>query len=324
MSVDLTLATIVVTGGRGFLGGHVCGALLAAGVSEDQLHPTGRADFDLCDKSQAEELYLALKPDVVIHLAAVVGGIGANQENPGRYLYENLVMATELIEAGRRYGKLEKFIGIGTICSYPKFATVPFREDDLWNGYPEETNAPYGLAKKMMLVQLQAYRRQYDFPGVFLLPVNLYGPGDNFNPRSSHVIPALIRKLDAAIDTRQDEVVLWGDGSPTREFVHVRDAAQGIVLATEHYTAGDPVNIGAGMEISIADLAAQLAAIMGFDGRISWDVGKPNGQPRRMLDVTRAREEFGFRAKIGFEAGLRETVVWWRENKGRVLAEEGL
>lgn len=324
MSVDLTLATIVVTGGRGFLGGHVCGALLAAGVSEDQLHPTGRADFDLCDKSQAEELYLALKPDVVIHLAAVVGGIGANQENPGRYLYENLVMATELIEAGRRYGKLEKFIGIGTICSYPKFATVPFREDDLWNGYPEETNAPYGLAKKMMLVQLQAYRRQYDFPGVFLLPVNLYGPGDNFNPRSSHVIPALIRKLDAAIDTRQDEVVLWGDGSPTREFIHVRDAAQGIVLATEHYTAGDPVNIGAGMEISIADLAAQLAAIMGFDGRISWDVGKPNGQPRRMLDVTRAREEFGFRAKIGFEAGLRETVVWWRENKGRVLAEEGL
>ncbi|MEE2791727.1 MAG: GDP-L-fucose synthase [Acidobacteriota bacterium] len=324
MSVDLTLATIVVTGGRGFLGGHVCAALLAAGVSEDQLHPTGRADFDLCDKSQAEELYLALKPDVVIHLAAVVGGIGANQENPGRYLYENLVMATELIEAGRRYGKLEKFIGIGTICSYPKFTTVPFQEDELWNGYPEETNAPYGLAKKMMLAQLQAYRRQYDFPGVFLLPVNLYGPGDNFNPRSSHVIPALIRKLDTAIDTRRDEVVLWGDGSPTREFIHVRDAAQGIVLATEHYTAGDPVNIGAGMEISIADLAAQLAAIMEFDGRISWDVGKPNGQPRRMLDVTRAREEFGFRAKIGFEAGLRETVVWWRENKGRVLAEEGL
>ncbi len=324
MSVDLTLATIVVTGGRGFLGGQVCAALLAAGVSEDQLHPTGRADFDLCDKSQAEELYLALKPDVVIHLAAVVGGIGANQENPGRYLYENLVMATELIEAGRRYGKLEKFIGIGTICSYPKFTTVPFQEDELWNGYPEETNAPYGLAKKMMLAQLQAYRRQYDFPGVFLLPVNLYGPGDNFNPRSSHVIPALIRKLDTAIDTRRDEVVLWGDGSPTREFIHVRDAAQGIVLATEHYTAGDPVNIGAGREISIADLAAQLAAIMEFDGRISWDVGKPNGQPRRMLDVTRAREEFGFRAKIGFEAGLRETVVWWRENKGRVLAEEGL
>ena len=324
MSVDLTLATIVVTGGRGFLGGHVCEALATAGVSADQLHPTGRADFDLCDKSQAEALYLALKPDVVIHLAAVVGGIGANQKHPGRYLYENLVMATELIEAGRRYGKLEKFIGIGTICSYPKFTTVPFQEDELWNGYPEETNAPYGLAKKMMLAQLQAYRRQYDFPGVFLLPVNLYGPGDNFNPRSSHVIPALIRKLDTAIDTGQDEVVLWGDGSPTREFIHVRDAARGIVLAAEHYTAGDPVNIGAGMEISIAALAAQLAAIMGFDGRISWDVGKPNGQPRRMLDVTRAREEFGFRAEIGFEAGLRETVVWWRANKGRVLAEEGL
>ena len=324
MGLDLKLATIVVTGGRGFLGKHVCEALAAAGAVEDQLHPTGKADFDLCDKSQVEELYLALKPDILIHLAAVVGGIGANQENPGRYLYVNLVMATELIEAGRRYGKLEKFIGIGTICSYPKFTAVPFREDELWNGYPEETNAPYGLAKKMMLAQLQAYRRQYEFPGVFLLPVNLYGPGDNFNPRSSHVIPALIRKLDAAIETGQGEVVLWGDGSPTREFLHVRDAARGIVLATARYSAGDPVNLGAGMEISIADLVLQLAEIMGYDGSVTWDVEKPNGQHRRMLDVTRAREEFGFKAEIGFEAGLRETVLWWQENKERVRADEGL
>ncbi|MBM62485.1 MAG: GDP-fucose synthetase [Acidobacteria bacterium] len=323
MSIDLKLANFVVTGGRGFLGGHVCEALAEAGVSENHVHPTGKSEFDLCDKNQVEALYLKLKPDVVIHLAAVVGGIGANQENPGRYLYENLVMATELIEAGRRYGKLKKFVGIGTICSYPKFTPIPFQEDDLWNGYPEETNAPYGLAKKMMLEQLQAYRRQYGFPGIFLLPVNLYGPGDNFNPHSSHVIPALIRKFDIAIDTRQEEVVLWGDGSPTREFMHVRDAARAVVLATERYGTGEPVNIGVGMEISIAELAAKLAAIMGYDGRVVWDSTKPNGQPRRMLDVTRARREFGFSAEIGFETGLRETVMWWRNNKGRFPVLQG-
>ncbi|MEE2638920.1 MAG: GDP-L-fucose synthase [Acidobacteriota bacterium] len=316
----MTTTTIAITGGRGFLGSYVCEELVAAGVSEDQLRPVGKDDFDLRDKAQVAALYRELAPDVMIHLAAVVGGIGANRENPGRYLYENLAMGTELIEEGRRYGKLRKFVGIGTICAYPKFTPVPFHEDELWNGYPEETNAPYGLAKKMMLVQLQAYRQQYDFPGVFLLPVNLYGPRDNFDVGSSHVIPALIRKLDEAIEGGHDEVTLWGDGSPTREFVHARDAARGIVLATERYTDTDPVNIGAGMEISIADLATRLAEIMGYQGRVSWDTTKPNGQPRRMLDVTRARERFGFVAEIGFEAGLKETVAWWREKKARLVA----
>ena len=324
MSIDLSTVRIAITGGRGFLGSYVCEELAAAGASEDKILPLGRHDFDLRNKAQVAALYRELEPDVVIHLAAVVGGIGANRENPGRYFYENLVMGAELIEEGRRYGKLEKFVGIGTICAYPKFTPVPFHEDQLWNGYPEETNASYGLAKKMMLVQMQAYRRQYDFPGVFLLPVNLYGPRDNFNPRSSHVIPALIRKLDEAVDGGHEEVTLWGDGSPTREFVHARDAACGIVLATERYTDADPVNIGAGMEISIADLAAQLVEIMGYQGRVSWDSTRPNGQPRRMLDVTRARKRFGFAAEICFEAGLTETVAWWRENKARVVAEEAM
>ena len=324
MNVDLSTAAIAITGGRGFLGSYVCEQLVAAGASGGQLRPLGRDEFDLRDKTEVRTLYRELEPDVIIHLAAVVGGIGANLECPGRYLYENLVMGTELIEEGRRYGRLQKFVGIGTICAYPKFTPVPFHEDELWNGYPEETNALYGLAKKMMLAQLQAYRQQYDLPGVFLLPVNLYGPRDNFNPRSSHVIPALIRKLDAAIDGWSDEVVLWGDGSPTREFVHARDAARGIVLATERYTDAAPVNIGAGMEISIADLAAQLVEITGYRGRVSWDTTKPNGQPRRTLDVTRARERFGFEAEIGFEAGLKETVTWWRENKARIVAEEAV
>lgn len=322
MSLDLSTTVIAVTGGRGFLGSYVCRQLASAGAPAANIRALGTNDYDLRDKSQVAALYRELEPDVVIHLAAVVGGIGANRENPGRYFYENLVMGAELIEEGRRYGRLQKLVGIGTICAYPKFTPVPFHEDELWNGYPEETNAPYGLAKKMMLAQIQAYRQQYDFPGVFLLPVNLYGPGDNFNPNSSHVIPALIRKLDEAIDAGLDEVTLWGDGSPTREFVHARDAARGIVLATERYTDVDPVNIGAGMEISIADLAAQLAEIMGYQGRVVWDSSKPNGQPRRMLDVTRAQERFGFRAVISFEEGLAETVAWWRDNKARIAAGE--
>lgn len=322
MGMDLSTMVIAVTGGRGFLGSYVCRQLVAEGATEGNIHALGTNDYDLRDKSQVAALYRDLEPDVVTHLAAVVGGIGANRENPGRYLYENLVMGAELIEEGRRYGRLQKFVGVGTICAYPKFTPVPFQEDELWNGYPEETNAPYGLAKKMMLAQLQAYRQQYDFPGVFLLPVNLYGPGDNFNPSSSHVIPALIRKLDDAIDAGHGEVTLWGDGTPTREFVHARDAARGIVLATQRYVDGDPVNIGAGMEISIADLAAQLAKVMGFQGRVVWDTSKPNGQPRRMLDVARARERFGFSATIGFEEGLTETVAWWRANKARIVEEE--
>ena len=321
-SLDLCNTRIVVTGGRGFLGSYVCRELADAGAPVSHVLPLGTSDYDLRDKSQVAALYRHLEPDVVIHLAAVVGGIGANLENGGRYLYENLVMGTELIEEGRRYGRLQKLVGIGTICAYPKFTRVPFHEDQLWNGYPEETNAPYGLAKKMMLAQIQAYRRQYDFPGVFLWPVNLYGPGDNFNPSSSHVIPALIRRLDEAIHTGQDEVTLWGDGSPTREFVHARDAARGIVLATAHYTDIDPVNIGAGMEVSIADLAAKLASTMGYRGRITWDTSKPNGQPRRMLDIARARERFGFEATIGFDEGLAETVAWWRQNKARIAADE--
>ena len=322
MSLDLSTTVIAVTGGRGFLGSYVCRQLASAGTPEGNICALGTDDYDLRDKSQVAAFYREREPDIVIHLAAVVGGIGANRENPGRYFYENLVMGAELIEEGRRYGQLRKFVGVGTICAYPKFTPVPFHEDELWNGYPEETNAPYGLAKKMMLAQVQAYRKQYDFPGVFLLPVNLYGPGDNFDSSSSHVIPALIRKLDEAMDAGQAEVTVWGDGSPTREFVHARDAARGIVLATERYADTDPVNIGAGMEISIADLAAQLAEIMGYQGRVVWDTSKPNGQPRRRLDVTRARERFGFRATIGFEEGLTETVAWWRENKTRIVAEE--
>ncbi len=320
--LDLRNARIVVTGGRGFLGSYVCRELGHAGASASHVRPLGMSDYDLREKSQVAALYRDLEPDIVVHLAAVVGGIGANLENGGRYLYENLVMGTELIEEGRRYGRLQKFVGIGTICAYPKFTPVPFHEDQLWNGYPEETNAPYGLAKKMMLAQIQAYRRQSDFQGVFLLPVNVYGPGDNFNPRSSHVIPSLIRKFDEAIETGQDEVTLWGDGSPTREFVHACDAARGIVLATAHYTEVDPVNIGAGMEVSIAELAAQLASTMEYRGRIVWDTSKPNGQPRRMLDIARARDRFGFEATIGFEEGLAETVAWWRQNKARIVADE--
>jgi GDP-L-fucose synthase len=250
----------------------------------------------------------------LIHLAAVVGGIGANRANPGRFFYDNAMMGIQLIEGARRHG-VEKTVVLGTICAYPKFTPAPFREEDLWNGYPEETNAPYGIAKKALLVQCQAYREQYGMNAIFLLPVNLYGPGDNFDLESSHVIPALIRKCAEAVDEGRDEIVLWGDGSPTREFLYVEDAAEGIVLATERYDKPDPVNLGSGMEISIRDLAVKIAGITGFPGRIVWDATQPNGQPRRYLDVSRAEREFGFRARTPFDIGLRKTVEWYRSKR---------
>jgi GDP-L-fucose synthase len=259
-------------------------------------------------------LYEDAKPDIVLHLAGNVGGIGANRANPGLFFYENLMMGVQTMECARLRG-VSKFVAIGTICSYPKFTPVPFKEDDLWNGYPEETNAPYGLAKKMLLVQAQSYRQQYGFEAIFLLPVNLYGPYDNFDPETSHAIPAIIRKCVDAVESGAREIVLWGTGKPTREFLHVDDAAEGILLAAERYNGSEPVNLGAGMEISIADLAALIAKITGFEGRIVWDRNKPDGQPRRSLDVTRAEKEFGFRARISFEEGLRETIEWYRANR---------
>jgi GDP-L-fucose synthase len=251
----------------------------------------------------------------VIHLAAIVGGIGANREKPGQFLYDNLMMGTQLMEYARRSG-VEKFVGIGTICSYPKLTPVPFREDELWSGYPEETNAPYGLAKKMLLVQGQAYRAQYGFNAIHLLPVNLYGPGDNFDPASSHVIPALMLKCQNAIEESASEIVCWGDGSPTREFLYVEDCAEALVAATRLYEGAEPVNIGAGFEISIKALSELIAELMGFEGEIRWDVTKPNGQPRRCLDVSRAREAFGFQAKTDFRSGLEMTIRWFRESRG--------
>jgi len=254
------------------------------------------------------------KPDMIIHLAAQVGGIGANQEHPAEFFYNNLMMGVQLIHQAY-LREVEKFIALGTVCAYPKFTPVPFKEDDLWNGYPEETNAPYGLAKKMLLVQAQAYRRQYGYNAIFLMPVNLYGPGDNFNPESSHVIPALIRKCIEARDEHASEVVVWGDGTPTREFLYVEDAADGILLAAEKYNRPEPVNLGSGFEISIKDLAGLISSLTHFKGRIVWDTTKPNGQPRRALDINRAREQFGFMAKVDFEEGLRRTIEWYEEHK---------
>jgi GDP-L-fucose synthase len=257
------------------------------------------------------------RPEVVIHLAAVVGGIGANQANPGRFFYDNAIMGIQLIEQARLAG-VERFVTAGTVCSYPKFAAVPFSEDALWDGYPEETNAPYGLAKKMLLVQSQAYREQYGFNAIYLLPVNLYGPRDNFNLETSHVIPALIRKFIEAQERGDKEVVLWGDGTPTREFFYAADAAEGILLAAEKYNRGEPVNLGAGMEISIKDLADTIARLTGFEGELVWDTSKPNGQPRRMLDVSRAKEYFGFEAQMPFEEGLKHTIEWFKANQDEI------
>jgi GDP-L-fucose synthase len=305
---DLKKERVIVTGGLGFLGTHVVAALRARGCT--QVITPSVEEYDLRFEVNIRRLYEKTRATLVIHLAAVVGGIGANRENPGRYFYDNAIMGIQLLELARQYA-IPKFVALGTICAYPKFCPVPFREDDLWNGYPEETNAPYGLAKKMMLVQAQAYRQQYGYNAIFLLPVNLYGPGDNFDPVSSHVIPALIRKCLEAKGRGDREIVVWGDGSATREFLYVEDAAEGIVLAAERYDEGDPVNLGTGFEISVRDLVALIARLTEFTGSITWDTSKPNGQPRRMLDTTRARERFRFVAHTPFETGLRRTIEWY-------------
>jgi GDP-L-fucose synthase len=277
-----------------------------------------RAQYDLIHEAAVERMYQNERPDMVIHLAATVGGIGANRANPGRFAYENLVMGAMLLEYARQYG-VEKFVAVGTICSYPKFAPIPFREEDLWNGYPEETNAPYGLAKKMLLVQGQAYRQQYGMNVIHVLPVNLYGPGDSFDSDSSHVIPAVIRKCFEAIDQGLQEIECWGDGTPTREFLHVEDCARAIVMAAERYDSSEPVNIGAGFEITTLELVERIAEFSGFTGRIVWNTAMPNGQPRRRLDTRRAEIGFGFRAQRDFSIGLRETVDWYRENHRRLM-----
>lgn len=301
---------VVVTGGAGFLGSYVVEKLRARGV-ENIFIPRSQ-EYDLVKGAAVRRLYADTQPDLVIHLAAVVGGIGANRANPGKYFYENLMMGVQLIEEARLHG-VRKFVATGTICAYPRFTPVPFKEDDLWNGYPEETNAPYGLAKKMMLVQSQAYREQYGFNSIFLLPVNLYGNRDNFDVQSSHVIPALIRKCVEAQAAGADHIVCWGTGAATREFLHADDCAEGLLLAAERYDKSEPVNLGAGFEISIKDLAEKIAALTGFKGRIEWDTSKPDGQPRRCLDTTRAEMEFGFRARIGFDEGLQQTIDWYRD-----------
>ena len=304
---------VVVTGGAGFLGSFVVDKLRARGC-QTIIVPRS-AEYDLRDRDAIVRLYETARPDLVLHLAAVVGGIGANQENPGRFFYDNAIMGIQLIEIARQMG-VQKFVATGTICAYPKFTPIPFREDDLWNGYPEETNAPYGLAKKMMLTQLQAYRAQYGFEGIFLLPVNLYGPRDNFDLHTSHVIPALIRKCAEAKAAGRSEIVLWGDGTPTREFLYVEDAAEGLLLAAECYDGDLPINLGTGEEIAIANLATVIADEVGFEGKIIWDSSKPNGQPRRCLDVTRAKELFGFEAAHDLRQGLSKTVAWFKENDG--------
>jgi GDP-L-fucose synthase len=306
--MNLTEKRIVVTGGAGFLGQEVCLALKALGCNN--LFIPRSSDYDLVQGDRVTALYHDAKPDVVIHLAAVVGGIGANRENPGKFLYDNLMMGVQLIHQALGE-KVEKIVTVGTVCAYPKFAPVPFSEDDLWNGYPEETNAPYGLAKKMLLAQGQAYREQYGLNAVYLLPVNLYGPRDNFDPRSSHVIPALIKKFIDARNSGDDHVTLWGDGSPTREFIHVRDAARGIVMAAQSYDGELPINLGTGYEISIRDLSELLKDRCNFKGKIRWDTEKPNGQPRRRLDTSRAEALLKFKADIPLDTGLEETISWY-------------
>jgi len=308
MTGGLASKRILVTGGAGFLGSHIVERLEAGGCRE--IAVPRRAVCDLTREEQVEKLFRDFAPQVVIHAAATVGGIGANRDNPGRFFYENAMMGILVIEACRRHG-VEKTVVLGTICAYPKFTPVPFREETLWDGYPEETNAPYGVAKKALLVQCQSYREQYGMNAIYLLPVNLYGPRDNFDLDSSHVIPALIRKCVEARDTGAGEIVLWGDGSPTREFLYVDDAAEAIASAAERYDGALPVNIGSGEEIAIRDLADRIASLTGFRGRIRWDASKPNGQPRRCLDVSRAREEFGFRANTTLDAGLKRTIDWY-------------
>ena len=310
---------ICVTGGAGFLGSYVLAKLRERGAKD--IFIPRIEEYDLVQPEVVKRMIVDARPDIVIHLAANVGGIGANRARPAEFFFDNLMMGAQLIHEAWKMG-VEKFVAIGTVCAYPKFTTVPFREEELWSGYPEETNAPYGLAKKMMLVQSQAYRQQYGFNSIFLIPVNLYGPRDNFNLETSHVIPALIRKCLEAQDRGDAEVVVWGDGTPTREFLYAGDAAEGIVLAAERYNASEPVNLGSGQEISIKDLAETIAKLTNFDGQLVWDTTKPNGQPRRALDISRAEELFGFRAEMPFEEGLRQTIEWYRQHRQQV-EEEG-
>ncbi|HTN54068.1 MAG TPA: GDP-L-fucose synthase [Anaeromyxobacter sp.] len=310
--MDWSSERVVVTGGAGFLGGFVVEELRRRGAREI-LVPRSR-DYDLVEMSAVRALYRDTQPTLLVHLAARVGGIGANRDNPGRFFYDNLMMGVQLLEVGRQVG-LRKLVALGTICAYPKHCPVPFKEEDLWNGYPEETNAPYGLAKKMLLVQSQAYRQQYGFDSVVLFPVNLYGPGDNFDLHTSHVIPALIRKCVEARERGDRRIVAWGTGAASREFLHARDAAEGIVDAAERYDESEPVNLGAGFEIKIRDLVPLVARLCRFEGEIVWDASKPDGQPRRMLDTSRALREFGWKARIPFEEGLRETVEWFEKHR---------
>ena len=310
-SLDLTNKRILVTGGAGFLGRQVVDQLVQAGAQREKITVTRSREYDLrsleaCQRAVEQQ-------DIVIHLAAHVGGIGLNREKPAELFYDNLMMGTQLIHAAYLAG-VEKFVCVGTICAYPKFTPVPFKEDDLWNGYPEETNAPYGIAKKALLVQLQAYRQQYDFNGIYLLPVNLYGPEDNFDPNSSHVIPALIRKVHEAQQKGEKKLPVWGDGSPTREFLYSTDAAQGIVMGTQFYNHAEPVNLGTGYEISIRDLIELICELMEFEGEIVWETDKPNGQPRRCLDTERAKQAFGFTAQVDFKQGLKNTIDWYRQH----------
>jgi GDP-L-fucose synthase len=307
---------VLITGGGGFLGSHLVDRVRREGINP---FVARRRDYDLTRAGDVERLFETAKPELVIHLAAEVGGIGANRDNPGRYWYANLMMGANVLEQSRASG-VDKLVLLGTICSYPKLAPVPFREDDLWNGYPEETNAPYGIAKKTLLVGAQGYRKQYGVESVYLLSVNLYGPGDNFDLQTSHVIPALIRKMVEAQDRGEHEIVLWGDGSPTREFLFVEDAAEGIWLAAQRYDGAEPVNLGTGAEISIRELAEVIGELVGFNGEIVWDTTKPNGQPRRRLDVSRAEELFGFRAQTPLRDGLERTISWYRKSAAPAAA----
>lgn len=309
--MDLTKERIVITGGAGFLGRCLRTELVRCGVAEDGLLVPRSRDYDLTQSCDVARMYEDMRPTVVLHLAAEVGGIGANRQSPGRFFYANMAMGLHLIEQARIVG-VKKFVQLGTVCAYPKFTPVPFKEDDLWNGYPEETNAPYGVAKKALLVMLQSYRRQYGFPGIYLLPVNLYGPGDNFDPLTSHVIPALIRKFIEARQRGDRKVTVWGSGSASREFLYVDDCARGIVLATQQYDGPEPVNLGSGTEITIRDLAGKIQEMTNFSGELIWDKAQPDGQPRRCLDATRAASFFGFCAEVGLDEGLRRTIEWYQ------------